>query len=65
MLDDKEVALVKREKQDNQWAMGEADLQARLRMANELLLQRDQELKAKWQRAKRALLDKAEGEKEL
>ena len=38
MLGDKEVALVERAKEANQWVMREANLQAQLKVANELLL---------------------------
>ena len=50
-------------KEVDRWALREIDLQGRLRMANDLLLQKDQELKAKCQRAKKVLLEKAKGKR--
>ena len=38
MLDEKEVALVKQAKEADQWVLREADLQAQLKIANDLLL---------------------------
>ena len=50
MLDEKEVALVERAKEVSRWVRKEAKTQEKLKVTNELLLKKEQELEAEWQR---------------
>lgn len=50
ILEDKEVVLTKQSIKVNWWIKKEVEAQAKLQAINELLLQRDKEIEAKWQR---------------
>ena len=65
MLNDNEVALVEWVKEVEQQEKKEADLQAQLKITNELLVQSDRELEAKQQRANNVVSEKIKLEEQL